>query len=212
MDYDATSPRCWRDMRSVADAPSVSGVYALRHKLKGRIYVGQSNCIAARLTSHYANLRNLAPGTNPEMLKDAVTDGADCFEWCVLEAVDESRITAAELRWYTTLNASVSRGGYNLAVPQATWLQAASPRPVASTHALQNPHAYALPPQRKGKRDDGTVRRMDVPREQLNVRIRPELKRAAASLAGLQGLTLGDVVEAALIEYITAHQSEVAAD
>ncbi|WP_255344301.1 hypothetical protein [Deinococcus sp. RL] len=34
------------------------------------------------------------------------------------------------------------------------------------------------------------------------MRIRPELKRAAAALAGLHGLTLGDVVEAALIEYI----------
>lgn len=70
-------------------------------------------------------------------------------------------------------------------------------------HALQNPAAYALPPQRKGRREeDGTLKRTDVPREQLNVRIRPELKRAAAGLAGLEGMTLGDVVEAALIEYI----------
>lgn len=69
--------------------------------------------------------------------------------------------------------------------------------------ALVRPDAYALPPQRKGRRaSEGETRRTDVPREQLNVRIRPELKRAAASLAGLQGLTLGDVVEAALIEYI----------
>lgn len=76
-----------------------------------------------------------------------------------------------------------------------------------SRHALQNPAAYALPPQRKGKREeDGTLKRTDVPREQLNVRIRPELKRAAAGLAGLGGMTLGDVVEAALIEYIRQRQ------
>ena len=77
-----------------------------------------------------------------------------------------------------------------------------------SRHALQNPAAYALPPQRKGRREeDGTLKRTDVPREQLNVRIRPELKRAAAGLAGLEGMTLGDVVEAALIEYIRQRQS-----
>ena len=68
--------------------------------------------------------------------------------------------------------------------------------------ALNNPEAYALPPQRKGKRLEPGVKRTDVAREQLNVRIRPELKRAAAGLAGLQGMTLGDVVEAALIEYL----------
>ncbi len=74
-------------------------------------------------------------------------------------------------------------------------------------HALQNPAAYALPPQRKGRRvEDGTPKRTDIPREQLNVRIRPELKRAAAGLAGLEGMTLGDVVEAALIDYIRQRQ------
>lgn len=78
-----------------------------------------------------------------------------------------------------------------------------------SRQALKNPAAYALPPQCKGRRgDEGGLRRTDVPREQLNVRIRPELKRAAAGLAGFQGMTLGDVVEAALIEYLKAAQDE----
>ncbi|WP_135230669.1 hypothetical protein [Deinococcus fonticola] len=76
-------------------------------------------------------------------------------------------------------------------------------RPGGAAHALREPGAYALPPQQRGKRaGEGEVRRTDVPREQLNVRIRPELKRAAASVAALQGLTLGDIVETALIEYI----------
>lgn len=80
---------------------------------------------------------------------------------------------------------------------------------IDARQALKNPAAYALPPQRKGRRgDEGGPKRTDVPREQLNVRIRPELKRAAAGLAGLQGMTLGDVVEAALIEYLKAAQEE----
>ncbi|UQN09812.1 hypothetical protein [Deinococcus sp. QL22] len=72
--------------------------------------------------------------------------------------------------------------------------------------ALQNPSAFALPAQRKSKRgDDGTLKRTDVPREQLNVRIRPELKRAVAGFAGLQGMT--DVVEATLIDYLERAKS-----
>lgn len=75
--------------------------------------------------------------------------------------------------------------------------------------ALQNPAAYALPPQRRGRRaDEAIVKRTDYEREQLNVRIRPELKRAAAGLAGLRGMTLGDVVEAALIDYLTAARDQ----
>ena len=90
-----------------------------------------------------------------------------------------------------------------------TMSQRLNPPEIDSRHALKNPAAYALPPQRKGRRgDEGGLKRTDIPREQLNVRIRPELKRAAAGLAGLQGMTLGDVVEAALIEYLKAAQDE----
>lgn len=73
--------------------------------------------------------------------------------------------------------------------------------------ALRHPDAYRLPAQQRGKgAAEGVQRRTDVPREQLNVRIRPELKRAAAGLAGLQGMTLGDVIEEALVEYIKTRQ------
>ena len=85
----------------------------------------------------------------------------------------------------------------------------AHPAPqVSGRAALSEPEAYALPPQRKGKRLEPGIKRTDVPREQLNVRIRPELKRAAAGLAGLQGMTLGDVVEAALIDYVTKAKND----
>lgn len=89
--------------------------------------------------------------------------------------------------------------------------QQAEPGDVAgAAHALKNPDAYALPPQRKGKRaEEGVARRTDIQREQLNVRIRPELKRAAAARAALEGKTLGDVVEAALIRYLKAAQADL---
>lgn len=81
---------------------------------------------------------------------------------------------------------------------------------IPAIKALQNPSAFALPAQRRGRRkEDGVIKRTDIPREQLNVRIRPELKRAASGLAGLRGMTLGDVVEAALIEYLRAAQADL---
>ena len=47
---------------------------------------------------------------------------------------------------------------------------------------------------------------MSIEREQLNVSVRPELKRAAAAVGALAGMTLGDVVEAALVAYIKKQQ------
>lgn len=89
--------------------------------------------------------------------------------------------------------------------------QQAQPGDVAgAAHALRHPDAYALPPQRKGKKaEEGVPRRTDIQREQLNVRIRPELKRAAAARAGLEGKTLGDIVEAALIRYLKEAQTDL---
>lgn len=88
-------------------------------------------------------------------------------------------------------------------------------QPIASggsaADALANPRTYALPPQHKGWRDgkgSGELRRTDVPRKQVNVRLRPELKRAAAGLAGLRGMTIGDVIEAALIAYLEAARGD----
>lgn len=77
--------------------------------------------------------------------------------------------------------------------------------------ALSNPEAFALPPQQRGrppKEGRQAPLRTEQPREQTNVRLRPELKRAAAMLASGQGLSLGDVVEAALIKYLKEHGAE----
>lgn len=70
------------------------------------------------------------------------------------------------------------------------------------TLQLGNLEEMVAPPQRRGRVDAAGEGRMAIPREQLNVRITPELKRAAGAVAALKGLTMGDVVEQALLKYI----------
>lgn len=73
-------------------------------------------------------------------------------------------------------------------------------------HVLMHADQYMQPPQRRGRKAaENAQTRMNIPREQMNIRIRPELKQAAAMLAGAKRLSLGDVVEAALVEYLKKH-------
>ena len=82
---------------------------------------------------------------------------------------------------------------------------ALAPKQGTMTLLLGDPDAMTVPPQRRGRPDLAGEGRMAVEREQLNVRVMPDLKRAAAAMAGLQGITLGDVVEAALVDYLRKH-------
>lgn len=76
--------------------------------------------------------------------------------------------------------------------------------------ALENPEKYALPPQGRGyAAQHAEVLRSEMPREQTNVRIRSELKRAAQVVAVTRGMSLGDVIEEALIDYLKQHGRSV---
>lgn len=59
------------------------------------------------------------------------------------------------------------------------------------------------PPQQRGKRDTEGTGRMSIPREQTTIRLRPELKRAAAAAAALEGITLGDLIERVLVKHLS---------
>lgn len=76
--------------------------------------------------------------------------------------------------------------------------------------ALENPEKYALPPQKRGYASQRAESlRSDAPREQLNVRVRSELKRAVQIMAAAQNLSLGDIIEEAMIDYIKKNSGRV---
>jgi len=65
-------------------------------------------------------------------------------------------------------------------------------KPPSSTPSVAVGHS--LPPKRSG--------RMQLEREQLNVRVSKDIKRKALTKAMLEGKTLGEVVEALLLEWM----------
>lgn len=80
--------------------------------------------------------------------------------------------------------------------------QSAKAVQIDAAAALRNPSAYQLPPRQRGKLKEGTPSRTEIERVQMNVRIRPELKRALAGWAGLNGMTVNDAVERAVVEML----------
>lgn len=89
-------------------------------------------------------------------------------------------------------------------VPESVKTSKAKKKPEqAVTLNITNLEGLLQPPQQRGKRDTEGTGRMAIPREQTTLRLRPELKRAAAAAAALQGITLGDLIEQALVDYLS---------
>jgi group I intron endonuclease len=72
-----------------------AGIYAIRHKLSGRMYVGRSNDITGRWTHHRFMLRRGLHKT--KALQDLWVE--DEFEFIVLETCAISELQAREQAW-----------------------------------------------------------------------------------------------------------------
>ena len=90
-----------------------SGVYVIRNRVTGKVYVGSSVDMPQRKRTHFGQLRR--GGHRSVKLQNSWDKhGADAFEFCVLEATsrDELPLRAAEQVWIDRLNAVA--GGYNI--------------------------------------------------------------------------------------------------
>ena len=60
-----------------------SGIYYLKNKVTGKIYIGSSNDIGSRISKHFSQLRK---GNHPNnnMLKDYIAYGEDSFTFGVI--------------------------------------------------------------------------------------------------------------------------------
>lgn len=78
----------------------IAGVYAIKNTRSRRVYIGSSKNVAKRWREHKTSL-NSGKHTNKQLQIDWVSDGEGCFEFCIIEFVDEKEndLKLAEQRW-----------------------------------------------------------------------------------------------------------------
>lgn len=93
--------------------PARSGIYQIRCKRNGKIYVGSSVDLRARWDSHRRDLRQ---GTHRNLhLQHAwILLGETSFEFVVLEYADRSMLLEAEQTWINQTGCTDPRVGFNL--------------------------------------------------------------------------------------------------
>ena len=95
-------------------SPKVSGVYLIRNKVNGKLYVGSASDIRRRWRRHVNDLKT-AMHTNQKLSRAWLKYGQEAFEFSVIQVVEPSRaaILAAEQIWIDALGCCGEQG-YNI--------------------------------------------------------------------------------------------------
>lgn len=94
-------------------AGPVSGIYAIRCLVNGKVYVGKSCGLIKRRQSHF---RLLSSGKHPNkhLQSSFHKYGRDSFSFEVLELTPVELLSACEISWIQKLNSRDQQFGYNL--------------------------------------------------------------------------------------------------
>lgn len=93
--------------------PIISGIYSIRNKINGKVYVGSSKDIYTRWSQHRHDLRK--GNHHNEVLQRAWNKyGERNFAFEVLEKAPPENLFNVEQNWYERLNSSSNDYGYNL--------------------------------------------------------------------------------------------------
>ncbi len=91
---------------------NVSGIYQIRNKINGKIYVGQARNIRKRINSHKCK-----SSACPYIRRAILKYGGNNFEISILEQVDDkSKLTEREQYWLDTLEPYRKENGYNICI------------------------------------------------------------------------------------------------
>lgn len=118
--------RVGRKLEARGSSDRIIGIYAIVCLENGKVYVGKSINVRARLMSHKCALRSKTrrkKHTNRRLYEDVQKFGWECFECYVLEefdSIDEDLIASRELHWMKHLNATDRNQGYNLRLDSET--------------------------------------------------------------------------------------------
>lgn len=87
------------------------GIYAIKNKISGKAYVGQSVFVEGRKNSHFHSLR-MGNHDSVHLQRAFIKDGADAFEHVILEICKQDELTNREQFWMDLIR---PYGIYNLA-------------------------------------------------------------------------------------------------
>jgi hypothetical protein len=104
--------------RKSHENPSASGVYQIRCRANGKIYVGSAVNLEWRWRSHRRDLGN-GVHVNPHLQSAWNLYGHSSFEFSVLEYVDDHRLLTTEQWWINKTGRTDRRIGSNVK-PEAT--------------------------------------------------------------------------------------------
>lgn len=94
-----------------------AGVYAIRNRATGKVYVGTSLDIPTRVRGHLSMLKT-GWHHNRRLQEDWVAFGASAFSFCLLNATSaDADLIAAERHWIEVLRARTG-GLYNMMSPR----------------------------------------------------------------------------------------------
>lgn len=91
-----------------------SGIYMLRNKENGKVYIGQSKYLQTRKNSHRRDMRH-RKHANPYIQSDADKYGVESFEFIILEKCDPETLDEREIHYINLYDSSNSEKGYNVA-------------------------------------------------------------------------------------------------
>ena len=108
-----------RTRKQDEDALNASGVYQIRCKRNGKIYVGSAVNVQARWDKHRRELRR-GSHPNPYMQHAWKLYGEVSFELLVLEYVDAARLLETEQRWIDQTGCTDHHIGFNVKLEATT--------------------------------------------------------------------------------------------
>ena len=97
----------------MSDGSTCSGIYAIKCKTNGKLYIGQARNIPIRKSAHFSSLRG-GYHQNEHLQAAFNLLGESCFEFMVLEYAGESELDCKEISWIAKSNSDNPDHGYNL--------------------------------------------------------------------------------------------------
>jgi group I intron endonuclease len=99
-----------------------TGIYAIRNKSNGKVYIGKALDIYRRVKHHITSLNTKNKDENRHLINSWHKYGKENFEYFVVEFCNTDEISERELHWIKSFDSLNREKGYNLRLDSSTGL------------------------------------------------------------------------------------------